>query len=201
MKIKRISIAALMLVVMSTASADVVPVGEFAGEMWEGFENIGTPGSYSPLPIFEGNGSMIDSLANMAVIAYNWYGPAGEVLPYNGNYMGGTPAGSTLFDFSTPILAFGGQFNTVSDVADGTIKFFDVEGALLEELTYNVTPATWGWQGWVSDTPIGGIEVIKSGPFGNMPMEYDDLQVNFVPEPGAICLVAVGVGMLLRRRR
>ena len=71
MKIKRISIAALMLVVMSTASADVVPVGEFAGEMWEGFENIGTPGSYSPLPIFEGNGSMIDSLANMAVIAYN----------------------------------------------------------------------------------------------------------------------------------
>ena len=195
-----VTLLVLGIITVNTAKADVVPVSEFAGEMWESFENIGTPGSYSPLPIFEGSGTMIDSLANMAVIAYNWNGPAGELLPYNGNYMAGTPAGSTLFAFSTPLLAFGGHISTVSDVPDGTILFRDEAGNLLAELPLTVTPVTWGWQGWVSDTPISSIEVIGAGPFGNRPIQYDDLQVNFVPEPGALGLLAVGAAFLLRRR-
>lgn len=189
------------LIGVSTASAGIVAIDEFSGDMFEGFEGIAPPGAYSPVPLFEGNATMIDSLANIGVISFIWSGPGGTVGPYNGNLFGGTPAGSTLFAFSTPILRFGGYMTTVSDIADGTIIFRDTEGVVIDSLPLTATPVTWGWQGWESDVPIGGIEVVQNGPFGNRPMQYDDLRIAFVPEPASAGLLAAGIALLAFRRR
>jgi hypothetical protein len=195
------SSALAALLGLSTANAGIIAVDEFSGDMFEGFEGIAPPGSYSPVPLFEGNATMIDSLANIGVIAYVWSGPGGMVGPYNGNLFGGTPAGSTLFGFSTPILRFGGYMTTVSDIADGTIVFRDSEGGVIDSLPVTAAPVTWGWQGWESDVPISSIEVVHNGPFGNRPMQYDDLRITFVPEPAACLLLAAGAALALRRRQ
>lgn len=169
---------------ISAAAADVTPVAEFTGDMFEGFEAIGTPGSYSPLQLFEGNATMIDSLANMAVVTFVWSGAGGEVQAYNGNLFGGTPAGSNLINFSTPVAEFGGYITTVSDIPDGTVTFRDADGLDIATLPYTATPAVWAWQGWHSDTPIGSIVFTSAGPFGNRPIQFDDLRIAF---PGAAC--------------
>jgi hypothetical protein len=200
MSLRRVSLIATVALVTSTALAfDVVPVGPFTGDITEGFENIYAPGSYPVVPVFDGLAEMTDSLANIGVITNVWNGPGGTVYPYNGNLMGGTPAGSTLFDFSTPVMQFGGYLSTVSDVSDGTITFRDERGGVIGSLPYSVTPTIWAWQGWSSDTPIKSIEVTGNGPFGNRPMQYDDLQV-IVPEPGTLGLLIIGAGLLRRRR-
>lgn len=197
----RAFLAALAACGVSFASADVIPIGEFSGDAFETFEGIASPGSYSPVPLFNGTGAMTDSLANIGVITFVWSGPGGAVEAYNGNLFGGTPAGSTLFTFSTPIRQFGGYMTTVSDIADGSITFRDVNGDEIDTLPLTATPVVWGFQGWESDTPIASIEVIGNGPFGNRPMQYDDLRITLVPEPAALGLLAVGALALLGRRR
>lgn len=162
-----------------SAAADVTTTGEFDGDVFEGFEANQPPGAYPNLPVFENNGTLHDSLATIGVIAVNWWGPGGEVLAYNGNFFGGTPAGSSIYEFSTPIVAFGGFLTTVSDVPDAIAIFRDAEGAELATLTVTLTPTVWGWQGWQSDVPIGSIEFVQNGPFGNRPVQYDDLRITF----------------------
>jgi hypothetical protein len=201
MRFQHVLVAVLALASVSLASAEVVPIGEFVGDMSEGFENIYPPGTYPEVPLFEGNAMLDDTLSGIAVIAYFWQGTGGELLPYAGELFGGTPTGSQVITFDTPALAFGGYIATVCDVPDGTIVFRDPGGAELATLPLEVQPVTWGWQGWSSDEPIGSIEITGNGDFGNRPMQFDELQANFVPEPGALGLVAVGATLLLRWRR
>lgn len=179
MRFTRILGAASTILGLSAASADVTAIGEFTGDMFEGFEGIAPPGSYSPVPLFNGQATMIDTLANMAVITFVWSGPGGQVEAYNGNLFGGTPAGSTLFTFTPPVVEFGGYITTVSDIPNGTVVFRDADGAELASLPYTAAPTAWAWQGWRSDTPIATMEFISAGPFGNRPVQYDDLQITY----------------------
>lgn len=201
MRVQQLCVIAAVAMGASAASADVTPIGEFTGQQREGFEGILPPGGYSgPLSIFGGEATMRDTLADVCVIALSWWGPGGEVLPYNGNLMGGTVAGPTLFEFQTPVLQFGGFFATVGELPGGTVIFRDQAGAEIATLSLSVQPGMWGWQGWSSDVPISSIEVIGA----NVPavsMQYDELQVNFVPAPGAAGLLAAGAMVLARRRR
>ncbi len=200
MRLQHALVTAFALVAVASASAAVTPIGEFTGEKFEGFENIYPPGGYpGPIPIFNGFATMDDTLAHFCVIAYIWSGQGGEVYPYDGNLFGGTVAGSTLFQFSEPVKQFGGFFTTVGPLPGGEVKFRDAGGNLLADLAIDVTPTVWGWQGWLSDTPIASIEVIGA----NVPsasMQYDDLQVSVVPEPAALGLLALGAAFVMRRR-
>ena len=197
----RLLSAAFVCCAVSMASASVVPVGEFTGQMFEGFENVLPPGGYpGPISLFNGNVTMDDTLAHTCVISYVWQGPGGVVYPYDGNLFGGTVAGSTLFGFPTPVTDFGGFFTTVGASSGGTVVFRDAHGGLLDTLPLNVDPIVWAWQGWHSDVPIGSIEVVGA----NIPMastQYDDLVLNQVPEPAAFGLLALGAAFILGRRR
>lgn len=195
----------LMLVVpgalVAPAAADVAAVGEFAGDMYETFENVAGAGGYpNPLPLFGGEASLSDLLTNTVVVALNWNGPSGTVLPYNGNLMGGTPGGPALFEFATPVTHFGGYFNTVAPVGGGTAIFRDVDGNELGSLSFDVTPIEWSWVGWQSDVGIAEIEIMgASGPgFG---LQYDDLTIRQVPAPGVAALFAAGFVACGRGRR
>lgn len=171
--------AATAVLFVGAASADVTAIGEFDGDVFDGFEATLPPGGYPNLPVFENNGTLHDSLATIGVIAGNWWGPGGEVFAYNGNFFGGTPAGSSIYEFSTPIVAFGGFLTTVSDIPDAIAIFRDTEGVELGTLPVTLTPTVWAWQGWQSDVPIGSIEFVQNGPFGNRPVQYDDLRITF----------------------
>jgi hypothetical protein len=179
---------------------DVVAVGEFAGEAYETFENVIFPGSVpGPAPIFGGDVTVNDSLANILVVAFNWNGPSGTVLPYNGNLMGGVPAGAAVFDFSTAVTRFGGYFNTVGPVGGGTAVFYDADGMQIGSTTFGGTPAEWAWLGWESDVGIGRVEI--TGPVQGFGFQFDDLTLNYVPMPGTAAVLAAGACVLGRRRR
>jgi hypothetical protein len=201
MGFKRVAVAAAMLAGAGVAMADITPIGEFMGDLTEGFENVLPPGGYAgPIDIFEGNVSMDDTLAHFVVISFIWSGPGGEVLPYNGNLFSGTVAGSALFTFGTPISDFGGYFTTVGATPGGSVVFRDAAGSEIGTVPADITPAQWGWQGWHSDVPVSSIEIIG----GSVPIagvQFDDLQINYVPAPSAMGLALVGAGLTLRRRR
>lgn len=185
---------------IGSASAGVIEIGEFTGEMSEGYEAIATPGGYpGAMPIFGGTAVMKDTLADFCVIALSWWGPGGEILPYNGNFMGGTVAGATLFEFTTPVLQFGGWVNTIATIPGGTATFRDPSGALIATVPVEITPATWGWIGWQSDTLIGSIEITTPNVPG-FGLQFDDLHISSVPAPAALTLAGVS-GLFAGRRR
>lgn len=183
------------------ASADLVPIPEFIGERSEGFEAVGGPQTHTgPLSILGGTATMEDTLAHIAVVAFNWFGPAGTVLPFQGGLFGGTVAGSSMFLFSTPQKAFGGFMNTVGTAPGGTAVFRDASGAVVGSTPINVNPVTWAWQGWRSDAAFSSVEIIGAGVPGLSTL-YDNIQVSSIPAPGGAMVVAAGLGLMGRRRR
>lgn len=193
-------LALLLLWPVGLANADIVPVGEFSGDSYEGFENIIPPGPYSgPMPIFEGAATIDDNYTD-PWIAVNLSSGEYELLPYNGNLMGLTPTGWTIFDFATPVQKFGGYMGVVNVVSGGNVSFFDVDGALIDTLAFDLPQAQWTWAGWESDVPVSRIEV-HAGANPGFTTVFDDMEVTFVPEPCALGLLAVGAVLLIGRRR
>ena len=200
MNCRRLGIFTIVLFSAAVASAAITPIGEFTGDLQEGFENIYSPGAYpGPIPFFGGFATMDDSLAHTVVIAYFWTGQGGDVYPYNGNLFAGGVAGSEIITFSSPIQQFGGFFTTVGPNPDGSVIFRDETGATIDTLSMSVTPTQWGWQGWTSDVPFKSIEIIGNNVPG-CSTQLDDLQMSYVPEPAALGLIVLGAGLLMRRR-
>ena len=192
---------AVLVLSAGIAAAGVTPIGPFTGYMSETFEhNLGN-GTYPEVPLFDGSAVLDDTLSGIAVITNWWNGTGGQLLPYEGTLFGGTPTGSQIITFGTPALDFGGFIGTVSDTAGATVVFRDPLGNLIDQVTADITPVTWKWIGWSSDTPIGSIQITGNGPMGNRPVQFDNLEVNFVPEPASLALLGLGGLALLRRRR
>lgn len=199
----RIVSAAIVLSVVCSASAALIPIGEFTGDQFEGFESLGSPGGYpAPYAIMNGQILFDDIYAHTMMIAYSLYSFPTDtyIYPYNGNLMGGSPTGWVTLDFVTPVTEFGGFIGT-SDVIDGgSFTFKDATGAIIDNVPLNIGVGEWVWYGWSSTTPIARIELNAAMQIG-LPLVFDDLQANFVPEPTALTLVAAGAALSRRRRR
>ena len=197
---RQITLAALVLLMVGTAGAAINPIGEFTGDMVEGFEGIYSPGAYpGPIPLFDGFATMDDTLAHTCVIAYVWSGGGGVLYPYNGNLFGGGVAGGEIIQFSSPVMQFGGFFGTVGPMAGGTVNFYDEAGGLIETVSMTCNPADWIWQGWSSDVPFKSVEIIGANVPG-VSTQLDDLRFSYLPEPSMLVLLTVGAGLVLRRR-
>jgi len=202
MNLQRTLLAALMLSVVATSSAAVTPIDAFVGDAYEGFEGIISPGPYSgPMPILGATGTF-DEFYGDPWIANSLYSGDGlyEVYPRTGNLMGLTPTGWTVFTFDTPVQRFGAYMAKVNDVGGGSVEFLDAEGLSIEALSFELPVGAWAWRGWESDQPVSSI-VIHTGANPGTTAVYDDVEASYVPEPGALCLAAVGVAFMFRRRR
>lgn len=198
--------AALALVAIAggSASAEIDAIDPFKGEAWEFFENLFPPGGYpGEMTILGGAATINDSLANMMMIATSLYSflTDQDIFPYNGNLMGGFVSGWGVIEFDTPVLDFGAYIGTADILEGGSFVFRGEEGDVIGSAELTVGPGEWAWFGWSSDIPIWRVE-IYGGETPSAPIVIDDIQVNFVPTPGAAALFGLaGVGAIRRRRR
>ncbi|MFG0252116.1 MAG: hypothetical protein ACF8NJ_04500 [Phycisphaerales bacterium JB038] len=204
MQAHRITVAALAgLAASSLAAAAVTPIGQFAGDYFENFEDIDAPGGYpGPFDIFQGEATLNDTLANNVVLATvvsssdtDWE----NFYPYDGFLMGLVPTGWCEFVFDTPVTQFGGFFGSAAIMSDGFISFYDEAGALLDTQAFNVTALQWDWQGWESDVAIGRIEIHGHSTPGK-PLVFDNMALIQVPAPGSLALLLAGAALRRRQR-
>jgi hypothetical protein len=201
MKIQHVCLMALVLMA-GTASAAIVPTTPFTGDLYEGFENVGSMGSHpGPYPIMGGGATFNDLLANSLMVANSLYsGISGlAVYPWNGNLMGGSVTGWAAIAFETPVSKFGGYLGSADDLSGGYVTFKDANGVPLETQSLQLPMGDWAWYGWESDTPIGSIEIYGATNPG-FGVTYDDLVATTVPEPASMALLGMGVLALVRRR-
>ena len=184
-----------------SVAADVNAIGEFFGDAFETFENVATPGAHpGPLDVFGGGATLDDSVAHTIVIAFNFVGPSGEVLPLGGNLFGASLAGGAVYEFDTELHRFGGYVNTVGINGGGTAVFRDGEGEVVDIVSFTSTALEWTWIGWESDEAFTSVELTgANGPgFGLL---FDNMTVSYVPAPPAAGVLAMGLLAGARRRR
>lgn len=185
--------------VTGLAAADVNAIGEFFGESFETFENVATPGAHpAPLSVFNGTATLDDSLAHTIVIAFNFFGPAGEVLPLGGNLFGASLAGAAVFEFESELHQFGGYVNTVGLNGGGTAVFKDGEGEIIDTVAFTSEALEWTWIGWESDVAFTTVELTGANGAGQG-LLFDNMTVSSIPAPSG--MAALGLGFLAGARR
>jgi len=193
--------AACALALAGNATAAVTPIGEFTGDAFENFENIGPPNQYpGGMAVFGGAAMFNDLLTNAPWITTSLTGPNGTVFPYDGFFMGLAPTGWSVFDFDTPVTRFGGFLAAAFTSDPGNVSFFDEKGDLLETIAISLPTTTWTWYGWESTEGISRIE-LRAGLNPGTTLVLDNMQMSFVPAPpAALALAAMGLWTPRRRR-
>jgi len=187
----------------SHAAAGITTIDPFFGDAFETFELIGPPGSvFGDVPIFNGKATITDELANQVIAAANLTSFLTDetIFAYNGNFMGGFPTGWAVINFNQGATDFGGYFGTADILSGGNISFFDENNQLIETLSLDIPLNEWTWYGYSSDEAFHSV-VIHGGSNPSSPIVLDDLQVNFVPAPGALALLGIAGITSTRRRR
>lgn len=194
-------LAACALLGVSLAGAQVVPIGEFQGEVWETYESIGPLGGKpTPLMILNGEGIFDDTIAHYSMIANSLYSFPTDtyIYPYNGNMMIGAVTGYAAFAFFTPVTHFGTWFGTADVLEGGYVRIIDGDGTEIANFPFSSNVGQWQWLGWTSSVPMARIEIIGSATIG-LPTVFDDTRI-IVPEPAALGLLGVSALLFGRRR-
>lgn len=182
-----------------TASASVVEIGEFVGDVFENFEGIAAPGPIAGgMPIFGGTATFDDFYSDPWITTV-LSSPDINIFAYDGNYMGLAPTGWTRWTFETPVYKFGGYFATTFQGADGRVRFLDDQGNEIDTLAFSTEAGQWSWHGWQSTVGIAVIE-IQSDVNPGLITVFDNMQASMVPAPGAMTLLVLGFGFTRRRR-
>ncbi len=180
--------------------ADIIAIGPFTGSASDTFDQYNTNMAVQVLDVFDGLGT-ISNLTEDGAIKVEWSSNFNGdlVTPISGMMMGQLGIGQ--WDFNTPVTRFGGWWENNSGQDDATLEFYDVNNNLIGEMIADVevNAQQWTWNGWEFDTPISRIVVTGNGIINGF-IWYENMQVDFVPTPGAIALFGVA-GMYSRRKR
>lgn len=188
------------LVLTASATASVVVIGEFTGDLFEGFEGISSPAPWpGPMPIFGGAATFDDQFSDPWIVN-SLTGNNQTIFAYDGNFMGLAPTGWTRWTFDTPVHRFGGFFASVQQGVGGSVRFLDANGTVMDTLAFSATAGGWSWHGWESSNPVSSIEILAGANPGTT-MIYDNMQISFIPAPSALAMLLIGAGTMRRRRR
>ncbi len=173
-------ILAVMLFATSTASAQVTPVGPFVGTLSEGFENALVGGmTHCVEPIVFSNMGSLCSTGNQGAVVAASAASSCSILAHSGLYFTLSTSGYYTYTFAQDVAKFGGYFASHTVWSDATLKFYDVNNALIGTVTASI-PAncSWNWHGWQSIGPaIRKVEVIGPSPFNGPFVLMDDMEI------------------------
>jgi hypothetical protein len=185
-----------------SAFAQVTPIGPFVGDLQEGWETHALGQFLPQLDILGGAGTADQLGGGQGLHVTTSWGFFHSTFPHSGQrFMGGAGVNYALV-FDDPALRFGAYFQTNADVPGATATFFDAQGGQIGgPMAMAVPLGQWQWEGWEFAGGIKRIEIVASNQWGGFVM-IDDLEyVNVIPEPAAIVGLALGIGLLLARRR
>ncbi len=188
--------------VAAHANAQIVPIGEFAGDQSEGFEALPF-GFFASHPVF-GNTGVVQTIDGSVTlnITSSW-SFMGVVFPHSGQRFMGSAGALPEWVFDVPALQFGGFFTTNSGTSDAVAFFYDEFDNLLGSLPVTAPANTsWVWNGWETQgVGIKRVVIDGNNPFGGGFIMHDDMQYTAIPAPGVLGLFAIGLGLARRRRR
>jgi hypothetical protein len=164
----------------ATASAQIVSVGPFTGDLSDSFETQ-TPFQFTPCvvpDIFQGAGQLCDSAGNAAHVTTGWSFVC-VIYPHSGNHFSGCAGAYYIYTFNQDVSKFGGYFGVNSGYPDATFNFYDVNNNLLGTQTATIpADCSWNWNGWESQgAPIRKIECIGLNPYGGGFVDTDDIEI------------------------
>lgn len=184
------------------AHADIVRVSEFDSEQTEGFQNLNFGKfEHGDVAAFDNMGTVFNTSASWVHSTGSWSFKQ-RVTAYEGEAMLGTASGGIGYRFHTQQQSFGGFFASISDEADGEIRFYLGEELIGSDSLVARTDSSWSWNGWSSDRAFNRVEV-SSNHSNRGFLVHDAVRVltTEVPAPGGSALLLGGVLMIARRRR
>ncbi|MEE9293890.1 MAG: hypothetical protein V3W34_02850 [Phycisphaerae bacterium] len=188
--------------VVGHANAQIVAIGEFTGDLSEGFETQ-PPGQFDVfIDVFGGQGIVQTVTGGAGVHITSGWAFNGTVFPHGGSFFMGSAGPALEWIFDVPALQFGGFFTTNSGTSDAVASFYDEFDNLLASLVVTAPASNnWVWNGW--ETQGVGIKrvIIDGNAFNGGFIMHDDMQYTAIPAPGVLGLFAIGFGMARRRRR
>ena len=186
---------------VAAASATIVPVGQFVGELSDSFNQNTAPNATQSLDVFQGAATLSNLTEGGAIkVETNSRFNGDLVLPRSRVMVG--QLGRGRWEFASPAIRFGGWFENNSGADDATLYFYDATDNLIGLAVAGVPadPAGWRWNGWESDLPFTRIDVVGNGVIEGF-IWYEDMQLVTVPEPAAGLLLLMGASCVLARRR
>jgi len=192
--------ATVATAITTTANADIITIDEFESLQMEGFEDM--PGGFvrENVSIFDGMGEVFATNGGWIHATSGW-GFFSTVRKYEGDKFMGSGSGVT-YRFNETQNSFGGFFATNTDVADGTIKFFDNDKLVAQSNINALLGGDWSWNGWTIDQGFTRIEVEGNRNGGGyLMMDSMRIAANTIPAPGALALLLTGGLVISRRRR
>ncbi len=204
-RLRAASVAALAVSLSSLGSAQLTPIGPFAGDQSEGFETQTSPiTNFTCIQerVFNNTADLCTPGQTTGNITSGW-GFQCSLQEKSGARFYGSAGGPARFTFDNPVSRFGGWFSSNSGTDGGTANFFDDLGnQIASEPMGFFGDCTWTWLGWSlpEGTTAREIEIVgahSSGGFAHM----DDLEVSYtIPDlvgtPSQISAAAGGVHTL-----
>ncbi len=185
-----------------SAHADVVEISGFTAEFTEGFDDMSGGWKNSAFDVFEGQGSVGRSGQAGGLIVTSSWSYHSVVNPLTGGLFMGSPGGSVEYVFEDGIAAFGGFFSTNS-LNDNGMAYFsnEVDSHIGSSEIAVPLEGEWEWSGWSADETIFKV-VIEGNHSSKGFVMVDDMRIHTsIPAPGALAVMAIGLGGLGRRRR
>ena len=205
---QRITLATIIIAsVGSAAVADIVRVDEFSSLQFEGFQDLDMRTfERDPVSIFDGMAEMVNSgnswlhtTGSWGLRSGDW---SGQARAYEGGRMLGTTRGAIEYRFDESQRSFGGFFATIGDTADGTIRFYDGDELVGQDILRASVGGQWSWNGWASPEEFDRVAIESNYNNGGFLM-HDAVRVlaTAVPTQGTAAIFTLGLFVATRRRR
>ena len=152
------SLFGALLLLSSSATAQVNTASPFTGQHQEGFEaSMTLTGGYTANPVFQGQA---DYFAVNPIRSSGWTFDC-AIYPHSGSrFVGDAGGGPVWFDFGSAPTKFGGYFGSnqpdgaVAGIVTVTVSFFDSAMSLIHSEDRVIqNDCQWHWLGWEITAP------------------------------------------------